>query len=282
MTSARPALGKLAYARIVPPAQRDLFETETVEQQLMRALIPGTTVDRYNRRWHLGQIRQEDGLVFGRLGFESASGADIWDESSLDFQEIEVPAGVAAPFGVRLSDLLLVFQTRKQDIRVTSFTGAFQGILREATHNDGWHIETARRKVSFPAWRESVGRVTRLRFSIEPPNPNYEGRPDVERLIEGAQVAAATIELRASSDDSLNTDDDIVRQLLDHVERGYGESVAVGEREVEGHTTETVYNSKLEGETEIIERPADPANGEVTVEVLREELTGGQAGEQPG
>jgi hypothetical protein len=247
---------------------------ETVEQQLLGALVPGTAVQRYSRMWHLGQVRLEDGIVFGHLGYESASGADIWDEAALDFQEVQVPAGVAAPFGIRLADLLLVFQIRTPDIRVTSFIGALQAILREATLNEDWHIETARQRVPFETWRASVERVTRLRFSLEPPNPNYEGRPDIERLIEGAKVAAATVELRAP-DGSVDTDADIVRQLLDHVERGYGDALAVGEREVDGQTETTVYNTKLGGESELVERPADPATGEVTSEVLRRELTDG-------
>lgn len=273
MSPRNRALGKLARARIIAPRQEDLFETP--EQRLLGALVPGTTVERYNRTWHLGQVRVEDGVVFGRLGFESAAGADVWDEEAKDFSEIQVPAGVAAPFAIRLSDFLLVFQTRAQDIRVTSFTSAMQGILREATGDVGWTIETATTKVSFAQWRSSVQRVTRLRFRITPPNPNYEGRPDVERIIEGIQLGVGTFEARAPEDGSLNTDADLVRQLVDHVERGYGEGLAVGERDVGGELVETVFDTRLEGESEVIERPANPQTGEVTAEVLREELTDG-------
>ena len=112
-----------------------------------------------------------------------------------------------------------------------------------------------------------------MRFTVEPPNPNYEGRPDVERLIAGASLSAADIVL-LRSEDGIVTDADIVAQLLDHAERGYGRDVAVGERTVEGEIVESVYSSELHGETEVIVVPANPETGEVEKDTLRQELTG--------
>jgi hypothetical protein len=239
-------------------------------------LEPGASTERYQRIWHVGRTEIEDDILFGRLGFESSGHADLWDEEDKDFREARTPAGVAAPFAVQLSDFRLVFQTRGQDIRVTSFIGAIRGILRDATGQD-WRVEALRREMSFAQWRETVERVVQMRFSIEPPNPNYEGRPDVKRIIEDARVSAAEIVLR--SEEGIDTDADIVAQLLNHVDLGYGSDVAVGERPVAGEVTEAegvievVYSSELNGETEVVIRPANSETGEVEVATLREELT---------
>lgn len=268
--------GKVARAQIIPPAQESLFEEHSPREELIRALAPGASTERYQRVWHVGRTEVEDDILFGRLGFESSGHADLWNEDDKDFQEARTPAGVAAPFAVQLSDFRLVFQTRGQDIRVTSFIGAIRGILRDGTGQD-WRVEAIRREMSFPEWRRTVDRVIQMRFSVEPPNPNYEGRPDVERLIEGARLNAAEIVLR--SQEGIDTDADIVVQLLDHVNLGYGSDVAVGERPVTEDVTEAeevievVYSSELNGETEVVIRPANPETGEVEVATLREELT---------
>jgi len=253
--------GKVARAQIIPPAQESLFEEHSPREELIRALAPGASTERYQRVWHVGRTEIEDDILFGRLGFEGSGHADLWNEDDKDFQEASTPAGVAAPFAVHLSDFRLVFQTRGQDIRVTSFIGAIRGILREVTRED-WRVEAVRREMSFPQWRRTVERVVQMRFSVEPPNPNYEGRPDVERLIEGARLNAAEIVLR--SEEGIDTEADIVVQLLDHVNLGYGSDVAVGERPVAEDVTEVVevievvYSSELNGETEVVIRPANP------------------------
>lgn len=262
--------GKVARAQIIPPSQESLFEEHSSRQELVRALAPGASTERYQRVWHVGRTETEDDILFGRLGFEGSGHADLWNEEDKDFQEARTPAGVAAPFAIQLSNFRLVFQTRGQDIRVTSFIGAIRGILRDASGQD-WRVAPIRREMSFPQWRQTVERVILMRFSVEPPNPNYEGRPDVERLIEGARLSSAEIVLR--SEDGIDTDADIVVQLLDHVNRDYGSDVAVGERIVDEEVVEAVYSSELNGESEVVVRPANPETGEVDVATLREELT---------
>jgi len=119
-----------------------------------------------------------------------------------------------------------------------------------------------------------------MRFNVEPPNPNYKDRPDLERLIEGASLSAAELVLR--SDDGIVTEADIVRQLLEHVDLGYGRDAAVGERTVEGEVIESVYSSELHGETEVIIVPVNPETGEVEPETLRQELTRPDVSEHAG
>ncbi len=265
--------GKIARAQIIPPVQPSLFQ-ESSGTELVSLLVPGASTERYQRTWHVGRTAIEDDILYGRLGFEGSGTADLWNEDRKDFEEARTPAGVASPFAIHLTDLSLVFQTRGQDIRVTSFIGAMRGILRDASDQD-WRIETARSHMSFDEWRSTVTRVTQMRFTLRPPNPNYEGRPDLERLIAGANLSAADLTLR--SDVGVTTDSQIVRELLDHVNRGYGNGVSVGERPIDGEIVESVYSTELDGETEVSIRPANPETGEVEPETLRIELTGADA-----
>jgi hypothetical protein len=170
--------GKIAKALIIPPSQASLLPEDEPRAQLVHILEPGASTERYNRVWHVGRTSVDGDILFGRLGFEGSAAADLWNEEDKDFEGARTPSGVAAPFAIQLSDFRLVFQTRSQDIRVTSFTGAMQGILRDASGQD-WRIETARSEMSFNQWRQTVDRVTQMRFNVEPPNPNYQDRPDL-------------------------------------------------------------------------------------------------------
>ena len=260
--------GKVARARIVPPRQMSLFEPPFA--QLASIVVAGASTERYNRIWHVGRTRTDKGILYGRLGYEGTSAADLWDEEQKDFRDTRTPSGVVSPFAISLGSFLVVFQTRSSDIQVTSFTGALQGILRDASNED-WTVTSARREISFEEWRRTVDTVTQMRFNIEPPNPNYQDRPDVQRLIEDANLSAAEIVLK--SEQSIYTDADIVVQLLDHVERGYGRDVVVGERTTEdGEVVEAVYASQIGGETEVAVLPANPETGEVEPETLQREL----------
>jgi hypothetical protein len=260
----------VAKARIVPPSQISLFPSDAPREQLINIVTAGATTERYNRIWHVGRTSIANNILFGRLGFESSSPADLWDEESKDFNEARTPAGVAAPFAISLTSFIVVFQTRSSDIQVTSFAGALQGILRDASSSQDWRIELTRHEISFSQWRATVERVTQMRFNVEPPNPNYQDRPDLQRLIEDAALSSAEIVLR--SELGVVTDADIVAQLLDHVDRGYGRDVVVGERAVDGEVVESVYSSELNGESEVTVVPANPETGEVEPEILRREL----------
>lgn len=238
--------------------------------EVVRFLVPGASTERYRRVWHVGRTERVGDVLFGKLGFEGTGSADLWSDQDLDFQETVTPAGVAAPFAISLTTLALVFQTRGQDIKVTSFTRALQGILRQASGDD-WQVEAYRTQMTFDQWRSSVDRVTQMRFHLNPPNPNYQGRPTLEKLIADASLAAAEVVLR--SDDGIVTTADIVDELLQHVALGYGSQVSVGPRTSNGEVVESVYASELQGESEVRDRPVNPETGEVERETLRAELS---------
>ena len=149
--------GKIAKALIIPPSQQSLLPEDEPPIQLVRILEPGASTERYQRTWRVGRTRVDGGILFGRLGFEGSAAADLWNETNKDFEDTRTPSGLAAPFAIRLSDFLLVFQTRGKDIQVTSVTGAMRGILRDASGQD-WRIETTRHEMSFHEWRRTVDR----------------------------------------------------------------------------------------------------------------------------
>ncbi|WP_326629832.1 DUF4747 family protein [Nonomuraea fuscirosea] len=272
----RSASGRVARAHIVAPAQPSLFDTPA--ERLQHAMQSGTRTTWYRRMWRLGGIEVTDGFLRGRLGCDTEVGADNWSEEELDFIPTRLAGGVASPFVIRLSDFAMVFQVRSPVIRVTSFIGALKSMLREQM-DQNWDIETISRNRSFPEWRRSVARVTRLHIRLERPNPNYEGRPDVERLIEQMRLSSATLELR--SEDGIETDTDLAQQLLDHVARGYGQASAAGTRGAGDLAVETVWESQLHGETLITGINIDPDTGEATFEELFEEVESVEVGEEP-
>ncbi|MEV6891014.1 hypothetical protein [Kribbella sp. NPDC051137] len=261
-------VGKVARARIVPPAQPSLL-TDPGEA-VATALSSGLAVERYQRTWRVGGLQRISGALVGRLGFESTHAEDLWDPEIQDFEEVEVPGGVAAPFAVGVDDLLVVFQIRSPFIRINSFVGALRTLLRESTEQDGWTVEAVQQSQTFAEWRRSVTRVTRLRVRVLRPNPNYEGRPSVENLIESARLSSANLDLRS---EDIDTDAEIVRELLDHVDRGYGDGTVVGQRETVGGEVETVYTTGMSGSTDLAELPVDPESGEVDRQTLAEELS---------
>lgn len=263
-------IGKVARVQLEPPSQGDLYTSP--REAALAAFVPGTSTSRYNRTWLMGQSRiEQDEFLVGRIGFEADGGvAEVWDSGRQDFTEVAIPSGVTSQFVIDLRDLTMVFQTRGSIIKVNSFIGAMQALLRESTGQD-WTLVTSQRKINFEDWRASVDRITRIRFHIERPNPNYEGRPDVKRLLEGTNAVAGTFELQ--NPDGLATDGEIVEQLLQHVLMGYGDASVVGQRDAEGRIVDSLYETRLQGESELHELPADE-HGDVPVDELRRELTG--------
>lgn len=269
--------GRVARVQLIAPAQGDI-RYQDGRELLRAALVPGTSVERYGRVWFMGQVQDDGEVLTGRIGFEADDGVtEVWDPDEKDFRVLEYPTGTTSPFAVRLSDLQMVFQTRGSVIRVNSFVRAMQGLIRAATNDSEWQVVTTYRQVSYAAWRASVARVTKVRFHLERPNPNYQDRPFVEQLLEGAEAVSSTVQL--SNPDGIQADGEIVGQLLDHVSRGYGDGTIVGVRQTPQGVEESSYETRLNGESDQREVPADD-RGDVPPEALRAELVA-QPSEEP-
>lgn len=258
--------GKVYVLALVPPPQQNLLATP---QQLVRAsLTPGSNVFRYGREWIVGQTGVTAGVLSGRIGFRGAEGvAEIWDEAAQDFTAVAVPAGLTAPFAVRLDSLRLAVQTRGSDIKLNGLVGAFQALL--SGEGERWQVRSPTREMSFAEWRASVDRVTSVRFKVRKPNPHYQGTPDLEAMIEQAEARLATLEL--ASDEGLDTAAPFIAQSQRHVERGYGEAVYHGVREETSAAGETVYNSAL-GAEEVAHEVDVDEHGEASQASLTETL----------
>ncbi|WP_433792664.1 hypothetical protein [Actinoplanes sp. CA-252034] len=259
-------VGKLARAMIVSPDQMNLLGAPA--DLLRSALQPGFRDERYKRLWRLSRTREQSGFVYGHLGFESQSEADLWADDEQEFEPAEVPNGAASPFVIRLKDLTMVFQTRRQDIRVASFISAFQAMLRTIDKNKQWRLEPLTGKMSFHNWRREMEKISRVRFKIKKEDPQPSDGGLVSLMLQ-CKPDLAALELRAK--DGIEVSGDLMRELLQHAESGYGELVAVGRRK-DNPASERIWVSTLEGESVVSEVPIDPETGEATFETLMAEL----------
>lgn len=144
-----------------------------------------------------------------------------------------------SPFAIDLRSLDVAFQLRSQTIKRTSFTGALQAVLNEYS-GMGYRVEPRLDESSFPRWLERVENVTRMTFWLEPPNPNWSGRPTLRKVMEGAKANAVKLILEADPEvepEGLDLDSDIIQEALSHTEeREYGEFQAEGQRRDERPT----------------------------------------------
>lgn len=252
--------GKVYKVLLVPPDAAALFPSQ--DQYITDALSAGQNTQRYGREWIVGRTVRHGDILVGRIGFRGAEGmAEVWDEEAKDFYEIAVPSGLTAPFAVNLRTLQMILQPRGAAIKLHGLIGAFRSLL--AQRGDNWRIVTARQAMTFAQWRASVDRVVAVRFRLHKPNPHWQGAPDLEAVMEGAEAETAQLELHAQS--GIDTASSFVEQSQRHVERGYGAARYVGQRG--GGTSdirESVYNTDLGSEEEAIDLAID-GSGEVTV-----------------
>lgn len=230
---------------------------------LRLSLVPGTEDIRYNKLWRLGQVTWGDSEAFGRLGFErtSLTTTDVWDAESLDFVESEYPTGAVSPFVVRLSDLVIGFQLRGNDIDVGSFTYALAAILSKASDLN-WRVIPLRREISFDEWARDVA-VTSLTANLRRPNPDYKDRPSVRDFLEGPGAESGEVRWKAADGGALNIEDRLIQEYIEHAERRhYGRVSARGKRGVR----EVAYSDG--GEDMTIAVSADPETGDVGLEIL--------------
>jgi hypothetical protein len=170
-----------------------------------------------------------------------------------------------------MSDLVIAYQPRKQDIRQDAFVATLREMLKYGREGADWRIESPTgRALSFDAWREDADRITRLRFSFErhdrtPPSPLSA---IVDRLL-GACPDRAAVEWWA--DGGLDAEDPLVRELRDQVAARFGEMTADGRRD-DAPNAVRQWTRKTGEENLIMEVEVGDDDDEVGREVLAEHL----------
>jgi hypothetical protein len=260
------AAGRIAFGKI---EALTLQGTEIPRTALAEALVPGTSVERRGRAWHMGRVGDEGRSIVGRIGFTAGNVAELWDEQRKDFREEVVPAGTTSPFAIDVPTLRVAFQVRPRLIPPKSFCGALQGLMNKTSPHDRWRVSQELEELPFDAWVNTVDRVVSMHVRVLRPNPHYGDRKRVEDLIEGANARMAELVWKADLDalDGIDVDDPFVREAVEHSEH-YGGYSATGERQ--GKTTQWV--SENEAAAEHRELEADPRTREVPTAGLREML----------
>jgi hypothetical protein len=265
-----PSLARIAFARIEGLSLGTALEltVEDATRLLLEALVAGTRIEHYGRAWRMGQVRMSGLSIVGRIGFEAASVADVWDEHAQDFRDESAPAGLTSPFAIDPARMRVAFQLRSGAIRVRSFTGALQALMNAAS-NERWRVHQEVESLAFEDWTGSVDRIVRLRTRLERPNPDYKGREKVKELVEGANARMTEIAWTADPENPQGIDarDEVIREAIEHA-RKYGRARAVGER----HGLPSLWDSGQEGVAEQRVLVTDPNTREVDSEDLRREL----------
>jgi hypothetical protein len=224
--------------------------------QLDAAFRAGKAVERRNRIWHFGRIKElQPGYLAGKVGYEDARETTSWDGDLGDFIDVSVPNGTAFPFVLDLSRGRLAYQAQKD----AAILSAIQALLNTSNHGR-WRVERIVKRQSWDQWRHDVSRVEELRFSLRRPNPNYVGRPRVEGLIESAQARLVRVVMQADPDElrGLDLEGEYVREFLDHAHRNYGSFKALGAKTVNGQDVEQRYDSAAEGAELMAEAEVGP------------------------
>lgn len=262
------AHAKVAFARIEPMTLG--ASLASISPDVLRgALKPGTRIERHNREWIMGQVREHSGVLIGRIGFQTGGPTELWDEEDQDFHEQFLPAGTTSPFAVDPHTLRVVFQLRPGLIRVKSFTGALQALMNEASPTERWRVYQELESMDFDDWVHQVDRVAQLKVKLRRPNPHYGGRERVKELVEGTNAQMADVVWTADPDDlqGIDVDEPFVREAIEHTKK-YGSYKARGERG--GVPSE--WDSEQEGVSTTVDLDADPETKDVDTDQLRGQL----------
>lgn len=226
---------RVAFARVLRDenAPVNLFEADGFRESLLQALNPVVSVERYSRSWRLSQPTAEDEWVTGRLGFvePTVTPGITYSEEDQDFVELEEhhAGGSYSNFAIHIPSQYIVFEIKKQEIRLQSFFGAFKAIL-ERDQLSRLTAELVFDSAKLNEWLDSVDKVSSIRIALRRPNPDYTGRPEsVKRILEETNASKVKIEAE-SEEDGLEVQNSELREYADYAEEGYGSISATGNK----------------------------------------------------
>src|SRR5438477_4085061 len=156
----RPTHASVAFAHIYLGEMPEVGEQLPIiglAQALMESLVPGTTVTRYGRTWHMARYEKDGNVVIGHIGFDVQESA-IWSEEVKDFLSVR-PAQVAA-YALDVEQMRVAFELRGKAIRPWTFQGNFEALLNAAPSPYKWTVRLD--GVEQPPREEWVERVDRI------------------------------------------------------------------------------------------------------------------------
>jgi hypothetical protein len=215
-------------------------------EALRISLRPGTTVERYGRRWFMAQWRESSSgpWIEGRLAFESTSEAsDIWDDERNDVRPIEslgMPVQVV-PFVIDVENGRVAFELRTNVVRPGTFQGNFQALLVTASGLP-WRVTLEGvRQPPWEEWERSVERLTKVWITMHRPNP-HSPMKELEELFDRGVKSAQVI---AMGDDIDFDGAELLAAAFAHA-RDYGRVSAEGVVEADDETRTEQWKSEEE------------------------------------
>jgi hypothetical protein len=264
---------QVAFARIYSgddPDQGEQIPLIGVQDALLTSLVPGTTVTRYGRTWHMARYEVEDDFVIGEIGFDAAT-SPAWVEETKEFLVVR-PAQVA-PFAIDLERMRVSFRLRGNAIKPGTFQGNFEALLNKAGSSYDFRWTVRLEGVEQPPWEEwteRVDRITEVTATLVRPNPHYDFE-EIERMFEGADLSEGTI--RGKGDDIKTDGGGIIQAAIEYVLNGYGRLRAKAVKIEAGAAKPETWNSEQERRGVRKRRfPLDPETGELRPEDLKDAL----------
>lgn len=265
LSERRPA--QVAVASISAGPSPGLYDDEITA--LMNSLSQGAGVSWRGRAWHMGRFRADGEVTFGRVGFERpGEETEAWDEELRDWRRQSQTEGRTSRFAIDFARKRVAFQVRPGLIEPYAFAGAFEALLNvSAPQGWRWDVQPAVVGIGWEEWVKSVERVTRVSFSLNPPNPHYEGTPVIKELVGDPRAERTSVAV--SSADGVDTDAELVRQAVEHVREHHGGSF--GARAVTATGALRRFLSKQHGQPVQTAAETDD-NGEPTERALSQAL----------
>lgn len=266
---------KIYSASIVPPDESFLTQL-SIPQRIQNALTPGSSAESYGRTWRIGQTELKGNLLIGRIGFQGEPGTtEVWNEQVVDFEEVDVPAGGTSPFIVNLETQQVWLQPRQ---RMTP-GGLFRALERLLSLNgEKWTLSPEKPKVDLWEWKQSVSKVTQVKFIFKKPNPHYRETPNLEALLEESDAELAKLEL--ASQEGLDTEASFISETQRHIDAGYGEGQYTGEKiDPNGEVVISRYFTNV-GTEEDGRTVRVAEDGEADIDAMAQ-VASGQNGRQP-
>jgi hypothetical protein len=235
------------FAKITRGPQVGAFD-QSFADDILAALDPRNSVERYRRRWRASRPRLEDGFIVGKLGFvrTAAAAQTRYDEEQEDFVTAEAVAteGSFSMFAIDTATEILAFEERPNFIRRQSFLGAFRGLLQVADFQAS--VTLLPDPTEFREFVASVDRLQRIRAVVFAPNPGFrEDARNFEEIIESANAQRAEVVAVAKRDESLNPEAPWVSGALDQISTdGKGTLKATGVRQ--GHKRSWTIGARLQ------------------------------------